>query len=101
MDRFVEDFGPGRAGTGGLDREQTEEEMGDASGGEGEAGYVSPTEGSTDPEAQPTYEAEIAAERTGTTAGEETGGTTGSGAPWASGEGVGTDLARDKDPTER
>ena len=97
MDRFVEDFGPGRSRSGGMDRELTEEEAGTVGGREGEAGYVSPTEGITDPEAQPSYEAEIEAERTGTTAGEETGGT---GAAWGPSEGIGSDLSRDKDPTE-
>ena len=95
---LIDDFGPGRSGSGGLDRELTEEETGDVAGREGEAGYVSPREGNTDPEAQPSYEAEIEAERTGTTAGEETGGPTG-GAGWGSG-GVGADLARDEDQTE-
>lgn len=91
-----DDFGPGRSGSGGLDREVTEEE---GSGREGEAGYVSPIEGNTDPTAQPSYEDEIEAERTGTSAGDEID--SGSGASgWGSG-GVGADLARDEDPSER
>ncbi len=96
----IDDFGPGRSGRGGLDRELTEEETGGTPGSEGEAGYVSPREGITDPEAQPSYEAEIEAERTGTTAGDETGAS-GAGAGWGSGGGVGSDLSRDEDPTER
>jgi len=68
----LEKFGPGRPGGGGLDDEVTEGGASPA-GAEGEAGYVSPIEGSTDPEAQPSYEAEIAAESTGTSVGDETG----------------------------
>ena len=95
---LVDDFGPGRSGGGGIDRELTEEESGDVAGREGEAGYVSPREGITDPEGQPSYEAEIEAERTGTAAGDETGG---GGASWGTGGGVAADLSRDEDPTER
>ncbi len=97
---LIDDFGPGRSGSGGLDREMTEEESGDVAGQEGEAGYVSPREGIADPEAQPSYEAEIEAERTGTSAGDETGAS-GAGAGWGSGGGLGSDLSRDEHPTER
>ena len=96
---LIDDFGPGRSGRGGLDRDLTEEQTGDVAGQEGEAGYVSPREGSADPEAQPSYEEEIQAERTGTTAGDETSTGDASGAGWGGG-GVGADLARDGDPTE-
>lgn len=68
----LEKFGPGRPGGGGLDEAATEEGANPA-GAEGEAGYVSPVEGSTDPEGQPSYEAEIEAESTGTSVGAETG----------------------------
>lgn len=69
----IDDFGPGRSGSGGLDRELTEEEAGERPGQEGEAGFVSPITGIADPEGQPSYQDEIEAERTGTSAGEETG----------------------------
>ena len=96
----IDDFGLGRSGSGGLDRELTEEETNDAGTGEGAAGYVSPVEGITDPTAQPSYQDEVEAERTGTSVGDETGGPS-SAAGWGSGGGVGADLARDEDPTER
>ena len=68
---LIDDFGPGRSGSGGSDRELTDEETGGVAGREGEGGYVSPREGSMDPEAQPSYQEEIEAERTGSTAGDE------------------------------
>lgn len=98
---LIDDFGPGRSGSGGLDPEVTEEETSEGGAGEGGAGYVSPVEGNTDPSAQPSYRDEVEAERTGTTAGDETAGPGDAAGGWASGGGVGADLARDEDPTER
>ena len=68
----LEKFGPGRPGGGGLIEGATENEA-DPAGDEGEAGYVSPIEGITDSEGAPSYQDEIEAERTGSSAGEETG----------------------------
>ena len=65
----ISDFGPGRPGGGGLDREMPDDEP----GREGEAGSVSPVTGSTDPETASSYDEEIEAERTGGTAGAATG----------------------------
>ena len=96
---LIDDFGPGRSGSGGLDPELTGE--GAERDREGAAGYVSPVEGNTDPSAQPSYEDEIEAERTGTSAGDETAGPGAAAGGWARSGGVGADLARDEDPTER
>ena len=67
----LEKFGPGRPGGGGLADEFPETTAGE----EGEAGYVSPTEGVADPEAAESYASEIEAERTGATTGGERGAT--------------------------
>ncbi|MFN2484596.1 MAG: hypothetical protein ABR509_06640 [Candidatus Limnocylindria bacterium] len=88
----IDRIGPGRTGGGGLDKEFGEEDP----AAEGQAGYVSPAQGTADPAASESYEAEVEAERSATTADSSSGADTR--------DDVLTDAldeGRNPDPTER